>query len=481
MGQLRHLLMRTAWILCPLCTLSAEETLSRYQQAARAYADHMIQRARDHYGQKQSPLFASALHRTTNKIGTFPKIDGVREHDRSTTGSNPYHNTELYLLLYALTQHLNEPKYAAEAERALQTFLVVGQSPKTGLLAWGEHAFVDFNSDTVGGRAIHELDGPWPLMDVFYDANQEATQLFVIGLWEHQVADQETGDFSRHTNWHKHGPGKGAEFPRYAGQMIEIWAEAYARPANRTWEKRPDMLIAIDRILARMEQNHQTTSGHLLAGTDKNHRRISWPGSNLELARCLWKSADMVPAVLAKRMRHIALKLDQQFLSLPHTITPKDGGFIATIDIETGKPRSRGTNKPLSTGWETGYGFGTHAQLANRCLARYQQLNNKQHRGLKTAYAQLIRHTADYYKSVNPPEGAFLKPEIFANVGNLLLEAATITGDVSYEKRAYEIADMALQAFIDGSSPLPKASTRHHHYEAITGGPALMYFLFQLE
>ena len=95
--------------------------------------------------------------------------------------------------------------------------------------------------------------------------------------------------------------------------MIEMWADAYARKTNQSWPQRHIMLEAIDIVLQRMERNHQTPSGHLLAGTDKNHKRISWPGSNIELARCLRAAALQVPTQLAQRMMAMALKLDQQF------------------------------------------------------------------------------------------------------------------------------------------------------------------------
>ena len=136
--------------------------------------------------------------------------------------------------------------------------------------------------------------------------------------------------------------------------MIEMWSSALSQAHNRDWAERTTMVTAIEVVLSRMEANHQTPSGHLLAGTDRSHRTISWPSSNLELARCLWQAAPQVPPPLAKRMITMAVRLDGEFLSLPHDLTPHDGGFVATVDVRSGEPRSRSTNRPFTTSWAAG-------------------------------------------------------------------------------------------------------------------------------
>jgi hypothetical protein len=76
-----------------------------------------------------------------------------------------------------------------------------------------------------------------------------------------------TGDFSRHAKWSEHGPKSGFEFPRYAGQMIERWADAYSRKENFNRERRDELLTAIELLFRRMEENTKLTkSGYLPAG-----------------------------------------------------------------------------------------------------------------------------------------------------------------------------------------------------------------------
>ena len=54
-----------------------------------------------------------------------------------------------------------------------------------------------------------------------------------------------------------------------------------------------------------------------------------------------------------------------------------------------------------------------------------------------------------------------------------------ITGERKYLNRADHFAQQAIKLFFDEGSPLPKASSRHDHYEAITRGDTLMMALLK--
>ena len=60
------------------------------------------------------------------------------------------------------------------------------------------------------------------------------------------------------------------------------------------------------------------------------------------------------------------------------------------------------------------------------------------------------------------------------------MNAYEITTDEIYMERADHFARMALDMFFDDSSPLPKASSKHWHYEAITRADNLMMELLRL-
>jgi hypothetical protein len=62
----------------------------------------------------------------------------------------------------------------------------------------------------------------------------------------------------------------------------------------------------------------------------------------------------------------------------------------------------------------------------------------------------------------------------------LLTNAHDLTSDEVYLDRAHHFARMALDMFFDESSPLPKASSKHRHYEAITRADNLMMEILRL-
>ena len=455
-----------------------------YFGAVKAYADAMLSKGRDTYGQEHSPLFAAALDRKTMALGSaksFGKISGVRGGDRSIGGANPQEDKTLCLILYRLSELTGEKQYAAEADKALKYFWTHCQSPETGLMAWGEHLYWDFESDKMAGRGDqpHEINGSWPLWDRSYALAPEACWRFAIGQWDHQVADKSTGDFSRHARWSRHGPNKGADFPRYAGQMITCWADAYSRRENADRERRDEIVTAIRTLVGRMEANmKRSESGYLLAGRGGPYRIASWIPSNLELARCLWVAAPSMDGELAERMRALALRQDTDFHRLPHLIT-EGGGFVSTVDTRTGEPRRLRSSKPYTADWASGYGHGVHAAMALRCVSRYHQLRET-HGELAGKYRALIVAAADRYLDTLPDVDKLVKPGALAEVIDLLVATHELTGDAKYLQRADRFGRLSLELFVDATSPLPKASNRHDHYEAITGGIELMRSLLRL-
>ena len=484
----KHLCISGALILfaalaaVPSAALASESP--DYLGMAKAYADAMIKDGRDTYGKEHSPLFASALDRKTMRIGKFPGIPGVRDVDRSLTGSNPQTDAifdwetkyGLYALLYELTELTGDKTYAAEADKALKYFFTHCQSPKTGLMTWGEHLYWDFNREGMGGTdAFHEGLGEWPHWDQCYQLAPDACWRYAIGQWDHQILNKETGDFSRHARWSSHGPSGGSEFPRYAGQTIGNWCDAYGRKENAKRGRREEMVTAITSVVRRMEENAATKTGYLAAHRGKDY---VWSDSNLELAKCIWNAAPHVPRELAQRIRKLALKQDTDFHKMPHKVT-SGGGFAATLHTETGEPRHRGSNKPYSAIWATGYGYFTHAHFANLCHARYQQIR-KDHKDLAAKYRILILAAADQYVKSDPASKQLLKPGAFSKVIGLMLNAHEISGEKTYLDRADHFGRLGVELFLGDGLPLPSASNQHRHYEAITGGPAFMHVLLEV-
>lgn len=458
---------------------------TNYLPRVKAYADAMIKDGRDTYGEEKSPLFASALDRKTMKLGsreTFTPISlTVRDQDRALGGSNPQQDMGLYSLLYDLTAATGDKQYAGEADKALAFFFTRCQDTNTGFMAWGEHLYWHFEQEKCSilvekhqNKDTHELCGEWPLWDAGYRLAPDASWRFALGLWDHQVGNKTNGNFSRHAPWGRHATGLDAEYPRYAGQMIVTWADAYGRPENAKQARRGELLDAISVVVGRMEANAQlSTNGYLPAASSKHERSSVWLDGTLEMARCMWKAAPCVEKdrpELAKRMRDLALQQDRNFLKPPaiaNTNSPLAGHLAADTRLKV-------------EAWATGYGRANYAMYANLCNARYEQLATAQP-DLAAQYKALVLATADWYPDPNVSAGITYRPDAFAAVIDMMLDAYEITKDRKYLERAQKVADAGIGLFLDDGLPLPKATNKDPHYEAITGGPDFMLALLRLD
>ena len=446
-----------------------------YLRIVRSYADCIIEHGRDRYGSEHSPLFAAAMDRQDFTPGSFPGIAGIREHDRTTTGANPMHHENFYQLLYALSTATGDGKYAREADDALTWFFEHCQSPQTGLMAWGEHIGWDFFEESMTGRdCCHEFFRPWVLWETSWDLAPGPVEKFARGLWDHQIYDQSTGEFSRHARWSGHGPGRHSEYPRHGGFYIATWAEAYRRTGK------PVFLKAIRILLRYFHERRSNKTGAIPA---ESHSRsggvMLWPQSNLSLAVDLHDSAKKVPEELAKSMRRSARKTDKVYLKLPHTFGDKGKGFVTQSHIHRLEPTDvRDSGKRLHTRlWATGYGMSTDAQVADLCYLRYRQLSQ---RDVRAAYGRLIVASAVRYLNSDPDLSETIYPGPMGHVIFHMLAAYEITGRREFLNRADHFARLAVDSFLTDDSPLPKASSRHDHYEAITRADTMMMALLKL-
>ncbi len=464
----------------------AEPTSSRPAKldalrAVTAYADCLLEHGRDTYGTEHSPLFAEALDRHTLKLLEGEALQrvaaipfdqwGIRPHDRMLTAANPMHCENLYQVLYALTTVTGQKKYAVEADRSLKFFFQHCQSPATGLFYWGEHAGWDLIQDRpMEGRSanLHEFYRPWVLWDRSYQLAPAACRKFFLGLWEHQIGDQTTGQFSRHAAIAAHGPRTDAPYARHAGTYIATWAKAYQLT------REPILLKAIEVVLEGQERNRRE-DGLLAGGSLKKGSRRT---HDLGLAVSLGEAAPMLPEPLAARLRDVA--------------QINDGDLAA----------ARVSVSPDANLWSAGYGAsgGQIASAACLRLLRYRQNGPPAYKdlshnrpsqagrpsrtelptGLGTGPKTLVLDTARQYLT-GPINFSFpVHPGTVGNVIQLLLDAHELTAEKAYLARAEALAAEAVQVFTGDGCPLPKASHLHDHYEAVTGADTLMMALLNL-
>jgi len=432
------------------------------------YANTMLEHGRDTYGPQKTGLFLSALDRKTlSPLKTRPQAPaGIREGDRPgpaggpLVGANPHLDENLLRLLYFLKGLSGEDRYPKAADNALKWFFENTQSPKTGLLPWGEHLSWNVMTDKIasGHRdPVHEFARPWLLWPKCFELAPDASRKFALGLWNSQIADHKTGAFNRHANFHKSAPVAGMDFARHAGFYIRTWAEAYACTKNQTFLK------AIDVLLNRYEKKRRPSSGliEFKSGSPKANSALS-----LSLAIDCDGAARKVPEPLRTRLRRFAQREDEVFCSLPHDLKAKSG-FALSLDLATEKPD--GSFSPL---WDANYGGFTTAAVAMMCVSRY-------HNTGAVGYRDLIVAAADAYMDSVPADGLDAWPMTFGHAISLELAAFGATAQKEYHDRAFRLGEIAIEKFFDNVA-LPRASLKTNHYESITGADTLVLALAEL-
>jgi hypothetical protein len=434
------------------------------------YADTMLEHGRDTYGPQKTGLFLSALDRATLAPLTNrpPAPAGIRESDRvgpngtPLRGGNPQHDENLLRLLYTLTDLSQNRKYREAADTELKWFLEQAASTNTHLLPWGEHMSWDVFTDqpiAANGEAVgtHEFFRPWLLWDRCFELAPEASRQFAMGLWEHQIADQQTGAYNRHAGYWKHAATDGMDFPRHAGFYIRTWASVYAHARD------PALLKAIEVVLMRFERKRHPQTG--LIESQQGEPNCA-PALTLSLAIDCDAAADRVPEPLAGRLRGFAAREDEIFCALPHPL-PEGRGFLTSVEKSTGKA-AQGVS-PL---WDARYGGFTTGQIALMCVARYDRAG-------KVSYRNLITNAANVYFTSKPPAEVDLWPMTLGHAISLQLAAWRHTAQPEYLRRAREFGSLAVEVFLK-DSPLPAASSKCAQYETITGADSLALSLVDL-
>lgn len=447
----------------------------------RAYVDAMLKHGRDVYGKVHSPLFAVTLDRKTMKLPSGEVLErlsklkreswGIRPHDRMLTGANPMHDQNLYQVMIALSKVTGDPKYAGEANKTLAWFFQHCQSPTTGLMAWGEHIGWDFNAESIIDKpagTTHEYFRPWVLWDRCFKLAPKPTAAFALGVWQHQIGDQATGNFSRHARYDKHGPGTNSEYPRHGGFYIATWASAYRHT------KDPAFCQAIETLLTYFTKRRSPKTDAIPAeSASRSKGEMMWPQSNVSLAVDLWDGAAFMPDALAAKMRDSASRTDKVFLKLPHDLGPDGRGFNKIAATHTLDVRKWGDRGAFTDLWATGYGDATDATIGNLCMLRWRQVK-------LDGYKRLVVDAAKRYLTAEPNIEFPIYPGTLGDVIFLLLSAHELTGDATFLDRADVMADRAIAMFFESGCPLPKASSKHDHYEAITRADTLAMALLKL-
>ena len=282
----------------------------------------------------------------------------------------------------------------------------------------------------------HVSDRPWMLWDRCFELAPEASRRFA--------------DPAKH--------GFEMDFPRYAGFSIRTWAVAYAHMTNAL------LLDEIGGAAGRFATRRDPATGVLRLGPDISHPLVL---SGLSLAIDCDAAGRLVPEPHASKLRTLAAEQDHMFCSIAHGLKG-GGGFVTGDPLATGADGTTTLWNPR-TARNRGY---TTAQVGMMCVSRYENTG-------KVAYREFIHAAADNYLNSMPGQDVDVWPMTFGHAISLQVAAWRSTAQQIYLDRARAFADFAVKHFFD-QGPLPRASLKSTHYEAITGADTLALGLVEL-
>ena len=164
------------------------------------------------------------------------------------------------------------------------------QHPETGLLAWGEHLAWDCRNDratavTPKDKLIHEPKRDFVYFDRLYEAEPERMLKYWRGLWDHQIADAKTGNFSRHAGLRQARPRARLRLSERRRLFHRpSWARAFEKSRDPVFTTAVQVLAR--RFLQRMNDRDLLDFDSSGAEEMEEHvySVVVWP-------RCAWSAA----------------------------------------------------------------------------------------------------------------------------------------------------------------------------------------------
>ncbi len=187
-------LLGTSLIMAIPCR--GDETGSkRYLKAVRDFADVVIDKGRDQYGNRHTPLFVDGLHAESLKPVIWKK-DG-----QSWVLSNFASQQPLIRMLDGLSAVTGDPRYRKAAKDATSYALKNLQSPN-GLLYWGGHLAWDLEKERAVGQysGIHEVKGHRPYYSFMWQVDPDSTRKLMGAIWATHILDWSRLDYNRHAH-----------------------------------------------------------------------------------------------------------------------------------------------------------------------------------------------------------------------------------------------------------------------------------------
>jgi len=168
---------------------------NKYLKAVQDFADTVIEKGRDTYGDKDTPLFVDGLDVESLKPAIWKK------DSQSWVLSNFASQQPLIRILDGLTSLSKDPRYRRAAADATGYVLRNLQSGN-GLLYWGGHLAWDLQTERVVGQyaGVHEMKGHQPYYRFMWGVDRESTRGLMGAIWATHILDWSLLAYNRHAN-----------------------------------------------------------------------------------------------------------------------------------------------------------------------------------------------------------------------------------------------------------------------------------------
>jgi pectate lyase len=167
-----------------------------YLEAARRFADTVVEQGRDRYGEQHTPLFVDGL-----QIDSLAPATWKGKHGETWVLSNFSSQQPLMRLLDGLSALTGDDEYRLAAEKAAGYVLANCRTPN-GLLYWGGHCAWDLILDNNFGEyksPIHEVKSFQPYFRLLWRVDPTAARKLLETIWGGHILDWSRIDYNRHS------------------------------------------------------------------------------------------------------------------------------------------------------------------------------------------------------------------------------------------------------------------------------------------
>jgi pectate lyase len=185
---------------------------ARRLEAVVTFADNVLAKGRDVYGEAHTPLFVDGIHVDTGEPVRW------RYKDKAWIVSNMASQQNLFRTLAGLSRLLEDERYENAAREAI-AHMFAHQRGETGLLYWGGHQFVDLETNTNVGEFdanCHEFKHHYPFYELMWSVDEEKTAEFIRAFWNAHILDWQRLDMNRHG--------------QYGRSMGQLWDNEFDAP-----------------------------------------------------------------------------------------------------------------------------------------------------------------------------------------------------------------------------------------------------------